>query len=281
MNGVSGLGGSQYRGGATFECEISMELASKFRVIPVLDVKQGIAVHGRAGRRDEYLPVQSILAPSSDPLTLAIAMRESLGVEEIYLADLDAIAGGEPNWMLLHSLRQASVRIFVDAGIGDVTRAGRMLDALADDGVLIVGLETMSSRELLQPILECVPASRRMVSLDMDRGVVRTAVAQWKFLPPVGVAEELLASGVDQLLLLDISRVGMEQGIGTERLAEQVTQAAGRNGRASLRELWCGGGIRTVQDLVEARSCGCSGALVATALHSGQMTRGDLERIGA
>ena len=94
-----------------------MNLASKFRVIPVLDVKQGIAVHGRAGRRDEYLPVQSILAPSSDPFALLLAMRESLRIEEVYLADLDAIVGGEPNWRLFHSLRQASVRIFVDAGI--------------------------------------------------------------------------------------------------------------------------------------------------------------------
>lgn len=256
-----------------------MDPIQPFRVIPVLDVKQGVAVHGRAGRRDQYQPVQSVLAPSSDPLTLARGIRDRLEIDELYLADLDAIAGGEPHWDLLRALGRESIRLFVDAGVSDRTRSRQLLDLLADDTVLVLGMETIPSLTILRSILADVPANQRMVSLDMDNGVVRTLLPEWRQRTPLEVAETLFALGVDQLLLLDIARVGMEQGMGTSDLATDVRRAASL--RASdlqpLRELWCGGGIRTHQDLVEARVRGCSGVLVATALHSGRITRDDLQ----
>ena len=54
-------------------------LKSTFRVIPVLDVKDGLAVHAVGGQRSHYRPVRSLLHPSADPLDLARAYRDILG----------------------------------------------------------------------------------------------------------------------------------------------------------------------------------------------------------
>ena len=54
------------------DCERTEEamLESHFRVIPVLDVKNGQAVHAVGGIRSHYRPLQSLLHPSCDPLEL-------------------------------------------------------------------------------------------------------------------------------------------------------------------------------------------------------------------
>ena len=63
------------------------------RVVPVLDLKGGVAVHAIRGERHAYAPVQSVLSPSSEPVALARAFQERLGCDACYVADLDAIAG--------------------------------------------------------------------------------------------------------------------------------------------------------------------------------------------
>ena len=67
-----------------------------FQVIPVIDLLNGRAVHAVGGRRAHYQPIQSILHASSDPIPLARALRDSLGLQTLYLADLDAIGGCPP-----------------------------------------------------------------------------------------------------------------------------------------------------------------------------------------
>ncbi|MCS7095879.1 MAG: HisA/HisF-related TIM barrel protein, partial [Nitrososphaerota archaeon] len=63
------------------------------KIIPVIDVLGGLAVHAVKGERRRYRPVKSVLCSSADPLEVAEAFKE-LGFREVYLADLDAIMGG-------------------------------------------------------------------------------------------------------------------------------------------------------------------------------------------
>ena len=63
------------------------------RIVPVLDLKGGLAVHAVRGQRDAYAPVRSTLAASADPVELARAFRTKLGCDACYVADLDAITG--------------------------------------------------------------------------------------------------------------------------------------------------------------------------------------------
>jgi uncharacterized protein related to proFAR isomerase len=91
-------------------------------LIPVLDLAHGQAVHAIGGRRDEYRPVESVLAPgrAGDAPALARAYRERLGATQCYVADLDAIQGNGPQSELLHRLANPGEGfgpgLLVDAG---------------------------------------------------------------------------------------------------------------------------------------------------------------------
>ena len=75
------------------------------RVIPVLDLLAGRAVWARRGIRVSYAPVRSALLPEAgDAVALARAFRRTLGCEECYVADLDAIMGAPPQHALLRRL---------------------------------------------------------------------------------------------------------------------------------------------------------------------------------
>src|SRR5262245_39342414 len=110
------------------------------RIIPVLDLLGGVAVHAIAGNRQDYRPLASHWCESADPVAVAKAMRQRCGFEEIYLADLDAILGRPPNAGLYRELQSLGFRLWLDAGIRTAE------DALRFQGVtyLVVGLETIA-----------------------------------------------------------------------------------------------------------------------------------------
>ena len=83
------------------------------RIIPVLDVMHGAVVRGVGGRRDEYRPLVSRLVPSSRPLDVADAIASHFDCREFYVADLDAILGGEPAWSMYSVLHQQGYRLWV------------------------------------------------------------------------------------------------------------------------------------------------------------------------
>ena len=78
------------------------------KIIPVLDVLNGIAVHGIQGKRKNYQPLNSLLCASVDPLKIAINF-ESLGFDNLYLADLDAIMGKSVNFEKYSLITKRSV----------------------------------------------------------------------------------------------------------------------------------------------------------------------------
>ncbi|HKM59743.1 MAG TPA: HisA/HisF-related TIM barrel protein, partial [Candidatus Bathyarchaeia archaeon] len=63
------------------------------KVIPVIDILNGIVVHAVRGKRREYQPLQSSICNSIEPLEIAKTFK-TLGFSELYIADLDAITGG-------------------------------------------------------------------------------------------------------------------------------------------------------------------------------------------
>src|SRR4051794_13270547 len=64
------------------------------RVVGVIDLKGGAAVHAVRGERERYRPVRSAIGgDDGDALALARGFRDALGLQEIYVADLDAIVG--------------------------------------------------------------------------------------------------------------------------------------------------------------------------------------------
>jgi phosphoribosylformimino-5-aminoimidazole carboxamide ribotide isomerase len=71
--------------------------------------------------------------------------------------------------------------------------------------------------------------------------------------------------GVRRMIVLDLARVGVGEGVGTEDLCRQM-RAADQN-----LEIIAGGGVRGRDDLKRLADAGCDAALVASALHDGRI----------
>jgi phosphoribosylformimino-5-aminoimidazole carboxamide ribotide isomerase len=241
-------------------------------ILPVLDLMNGVVVRGVGGRRHEYRPIVSALTASAKPVDVARAFRACFGLSELYLADLDAIAGNQPAVSIYRDLSADGFRLWVDSGIGP---EGAHLDMLQAASVasLIAGLESLSGPEELSSLVARFSAARVVFSLDLHNGnPLGTAV--WSGRDPWPIAEQAIALGVERLLVLDLASVGSRQGIATKALCERLRTAFPK------LEITTGGGVRGADDLQRLRRIGVDNVLVASALHDGQLKRADLERQG-
>jgi phosphoribosylformimino-5-aminoimidazole carboxamide ribotide isomerase len=84
------------------------------------------------------------------------------------------------------------------------------------------------------------------------------------------IANEAVKAGVRRLIVLDLAQVGVGEGVGTESLCRRLHE------RHPQLEIVAGGGVRDMADLRSLAAAGCSGALVASALHDGRLARSDV-----
>lgn len=240
------------------------------QVIPVLDLRGGIAVLARAGRRHEYPPLVSPWVGGPDPATVITTIRSRFGLHTFYVADLDAIEETGSNLAAVAALAEdPRVTLMVDAGTSTVVGARRVMEA--GGARVIIGSETLESLDALQELLRCLPATSLVFSLDVRNGQVLSRCEALRGEPPPQAARRLTGQGIRTLIVLELSRVGM--GAGPDlRLLERVRDAAGD------AALIAGGGIRGIDDLVALERLCFSGALVGTALSSGALKPEDLRR---
>jgi phosphoribosylformimino-5-aminoimidazole carboxamide ribotide isomerase len=232
------------------------------RIVPVLDLLGKKVVRGIGGRREEYRPIVSNLTSCTDPVEVAEAFRRHLALKEIYLADLDAIAGDSPALELYRELSQRGFQLWVDAGL----READAVDGLLASGVSfpVAGLETITGPELLVRLLERC-GERLVFSLDLKGGRPLTGTTRWP-LDPWTIAEAAVKVGVRRLLVLDLTQVGEGRGTGTEELCQRLARTY------PMIEVSAGGGVRGVEDLRRLSECGVGAVLVASALHDGRLS---------
>jgi phosphoribosylformimino-5-aminoimidazole carboxamide ribotide isomerase len=220
------------------------------RVVGVIDLKAGTAVHAVRGERERYRPV-------GDPLSLARTFHDELGLDELYVADLDAIAGTGGNAPTIGALAREA-RVMVDAGVSEPEPA-RALLALGAHRV-VVGTETLTGPDALDRLVPELP--ELVLSVDLRDGRALSPDPQLAGLPAADVVARLHRAGLREAIVLDLARVGSGAGPDVGPIAE--IHAAFPD-----LELLAGGGVRDVDDLRALRDAGASGALVATALHGG------------
>ncbi|MGE0023708.1 MAG: HisA/HisF-related TIM barrel protein [Hyphomicrobium sp.] len=228
------------------------------QVIPVIDVREGVAVAAVRGDRSRYRPLESPLAKSADPVAVAQAYQTLFPFAALYLADLDGIEGRGPNLAVQAVLAEAwpGAELWVDDGTaGGPAQDGRMIKNH------VVGSESMTSLEHYLAARETAGAAA-LLSLDFHgKGFVG---------PP-----ELLDDATlwpDRIIVMTLARVGSGEGPDLARLASIVACGGGR-------QVYAAGGVRNADDLRAVRDTGAAGVLVATALHNGAITPADLEEL--
>jgi uncharacterized protein related to proFAR isomerase len=243
------------------------------QVIPVIDVRGGVAVAARHGDRARYRPLETPLAASADPISVARGLADLFPFQTLYVADLDGIERGVPDLETQRRLAGAwhGAELWIDDGssgseIADVRGAHsrqppRIGSELHDPKMKshVLGSESLQS---LDDYARARSLAAPQVPLSLDfRGD--------DFVGP----PELLADAAlwpERVIVMTLARVGSGEGPDLDRLRDVIA-------RAGSRTVFAAGGVRHAGDLAALRDIGAAGALVATALHQGRITRGDLE----
>jgi phosphoribosylformimino-5-aminoimidazole carboxamide ribotide isomerase len=243
-------------------------------VLPVLDLMQGVVVRGVAGQRESYRPVQSQFGTAADPLSVARAFREHFGLMTLYVADLDGILSGRPNFEIYRQLADDGFVLWVDAGIRNIQSAENVLQAGAQS--VIAGLESIAAPQLLQDLVTQTGSHKLIFSIDLQHGIPLTSSAEWEGLSPLQIGLLAIETGVRRLIVLDLAQVGIGQGLSTLPLCAEILRKSNQLPEHRL-QIITGGGVRNADDLRLVSQAGIDGVLIASALHNGMLTRADLE----
>jgi phosphoribosylformimino-5-aminoimidazole carboxamide ribotide isomerase len=230
-------------------------------LIPVLDLQGGVVVRARLGRRQDYRPLKTPLSPTSAPLDVMRGLLTLHPFAAAYVADLDAIAAhGDHNAVLATLRAHCAVSLWVDNGTADRGAARRFL--ATGLGRLVIGSESQRDLCLVQ---EFADDARVALSLDFRDD---------RFLGP----EALLADPTlwpAYVIVMSLTRIGGAAGPDFDRL--QIIRAA----VGPERRVYAAGGVRDAHDLTMLARAGINGALVASCLHDGRVTKQDLAALSA
>ncbi len=228
------------------------------QIVPVIDLKGGVVVHARRGRRDEYAPLHSPLVAGCEPVAVARALGKACRTTRLYVADLDALAGepvDEATLMALASVAEA----WVDAGATTPGSAAALARAGAARNV--VGTESLEAGAAVDP----GGSPPFVLSVDLRNGRLISPDPELAGREPTAAAPLAQRLGVNELLVIDLARVGSGSGPPLDALAQLASALP-------TTAIYAGGGVRDDADLRALESAGATGALVATALHEGRLT---------
>jgi imidazoleglycerol phosphate synthase cyclase subunit len=239
-----------------------MTLAS--RVIPCLDIKDGRVVKGVRfqGLRD-----------AGDPVECA-ALYEAQGADEIVLLDVSATPEGRGNALeTVRAVRSVlSIPLSVGGGVRSGEDAGRLLEAGADK----VGVNTaaVSRPALVGEIADRFGTQCTVLAVDAAAGgdaweVVVESGRKRTGLDVVEWCRKAVAIGAGEILLTSWDRDGTRSGYDLDLIAAVSS--------AVTVPVIASGGADLPGHLVDAISAGASAALVASILHDGDTTVGQLK----
>ena len=228
-----------------------------FRVILVMDIFNRGVVLAKGGLRENYFPVSdsSIICSNSDPLDIVELLRP----QEVYIADLNVLQQKGPIEMNVELIREVSLRTntMLDFGISSQEEVDK---ALSIASTAVIGTET----GILSAIKDASFGNpgRISVSIDMKHGRV---LKKDQEIPDdlFGIVKILNYFPLKDLIFLDLDRVGTISGFDSVLLYRLVEH--------SRHIVLLAGGVRNMDDLLTLEKLGIKGALVATAVHFGQI----------
>ena len=232
-------------------------------IIPVIDLLQGQVVRAERGERSRYRPIVSRLCDSCEPLAITRALLELYPFATLYIADLDAIQGRGDNAKIVEQLRRAfpQLTVWLDAGI----RTPEDWPFPHDAGIrCVIGSESLLEATEYTHLAEQLAANAPLLSLDFNaNGLIG---------PPALIQRPGLWP--NDLICMTLVKVGSYAGPDMDRLSALRTTSP-------HTRVYAAGGIRNMTDLEHLRNAGISGALVASALHDGRISKTDLTRLKA
>jgi phosphoribosylformimino-5-aminoimidazole carboxamide ribotide isomerase len=228
------------------------------QVIPVIDLKLGQVVHAKQGQRAIYQPIKSILSSTSDVFSTVKGLLKLYPFRTLYIADIDAISstGSHFEQIELLSAMYPDVMWWVDNGVHNVD--ARILYAPQANIRSVFGSENLHSLQDYR-IVSNAYTNRQVLSLDKLDNQELGAV-------------EFHTSGLywpNDVICMTLNRVGSQAGPDRERLQALMQLNLARRKPVNI---FAAGGVRDLEDLLRLKQLSIAGALVASALHNGEIT---------
>ncbi len=239
------------------------------QIIPVIDIRNGIAVRAIAGDRGQYQPLKTRLTESFEPAEVLRALQREYGCGVCYVADLDGIERGQTNRCTFAEMVRSGVRMLVDAGISSPEAADDFLELGVSN--VIVASETLADIDQLPGYLQRCGAENVVFGIDLKHGYLIAADPKWANRSQLDLIDRVAEHGVRQIIVLDLAAVGKGTGIPTLALCQEIKQ------RWPDLKLISGGGVHSSACIRGAANAGLDGLLIASALHDGRLNVQDLE----
>lgn len=163
---------------------------------------------------------------------------------------------------------ETGLKLIVDAGVTDAERAEKLLESGVSK--VVIGTETLQRKAFVAQAVKLFGTDHVIVSLDLKDDKVLVKLGFDGCLNPICLLKEFKEMGILDVIVLDLVRVGSDEGVNVDFLKKVL--------EIGILNVYVGGGVRDVKDLLELKHLGISGVLVATALHSGEIAVEELKQ---
>lgn len=227
------------------------------KIIPVIDLKDGVVVHARQGNREDYQPINTYLCKSSGIFQVIDAFLSIYQFDTFYIADLNAITNqGNHDYLIAEVLtRFPRIMFWIDKGY----RKYDEIKQLPENTLPVLGSESYKDETISE-----IKAYKNKFILSLDYSNSRALGAKNLFSDPTFWPKNVI--------IMTLGRVGSNNGPDLGKLKEFCRQYPGKSFIAA-------GGIRNKQDLMALSKAGIHQALVASALHSGAVKAEDIAEV--
>ena len=218
------------------------------KIIPVIDIKDGLVVSAKQGNRRYYSPIQSTICSSSSIDSVISGLLSVFSFDTFYIADLNAIMREGNNSLIIKKTiaKYSELSIWVDNG-----SSYQYMLTLNDFSFRgIVGSE--SQKIMMRQVI----ANHMILSLDFD--------VNKNFM---GIDELMVNSQLwpKDIIIMTLGKVGSNTGPDLDRLSYFYKKYPNKNFIAA-------GGVRNIDDLWVLRTLGVTQVLVSSVLHSGSIS---------
>ena len=221
-------------------------------IIPVIDLKDGLVVTARQGKRQTYRPLATPLCQEPDILAVTRAYLSVYPFKTFYIADLNAIENNGNNHALITRLLEmlGDISLWIDSGLDLFINenSGPFQHRVSN----VLGSETGIAIEQLGNYTR---KSDCILSLDYAAGGL---LGNMDFLDQPALLPQ-------RLIIMSLQRVGTNAGPDLVRISSLVDKLRDK-------QVYAAGGMRNADDLRLLSAHGVHGALIASALHNKTIT---------
>ncbi|MDD5114512.1 MAG: HisA/HisF-related TIM barrel protein [Methylobacter sp.] len=220
------------------------------KIIPVIDLKDGLVVLAQRGNRENYQPINSPLCQSADIYQVIKAFLKIYSFNTLYIADLNAITGQGNNDELLKRVLTdfTEVTFWIDRGYQPFQEPSK----LPSNFLPVLGSESFQDENILD-----IQAYKKDFILSLD------------FVNSCALGAKTLFSNPCywpiNIIVMTLERVGSHDGPDLQKLYD-----FSRN--YPDKQFIAAGGIRNAEDLIALKKAGIHQSLVASALHFGHIS---------